>query len=91
MRKHGRSRSQVSAGRGGNSIKEATLLNKILSKIPDDIEGVVLDIPCKNQFEFAKVHGKDVSYTEGDRYIEAYKYRGKLYVKAHPMPATEEG
>ena len=36
---------------------------------------------------FAKKHGEDVSITEPDRYIEAYQWRGQIYIgKITPKP-----
>ncbi len=44
--------------------------------------GAIIDVASEQQLETAKELGENVSYEDNDRFIEAYKLYGKLYVVA---------
>lgn len=55
-------------------------------------EGAVIEIR-KECLEVAREMGEDVSYTEAGRHIEAYAYRGNIYIgkiTSDPPRSTRE-
>jgi len=49
-------------------------------------EGAKIDKIGKDTLDMVRRLGKNVSYTETDRHIEAYEYRGHIYI-ASVQPA----
>lgn len=55
--------------------------------IPNLFKNVVFDVVSPEAVKFAKEHGEDVSYTDNDRFVEAYLWRGRIYVAGvHEIP-----